>query len=65
MYSDSHAHLTLEQFDPDREEVIARARDAGLVHVITVSSYLGDSERCADLAARHDFIHFTAGLHPH
>jgi TatD DNase family protein len=64
-HSDSHAHLTLEQFDADREAVIARARDAGLAHVVTVSSYLGDAERCADLAARHDFIHFTCGLHPH
>lgn len=64
-YSDSHAHLTLEPFDPDRDAVIARAREAGLVHLVTVSSYLGDADRCADLAARHDFIHFTAGLHPH
>ena len=65
LYSDSHAHLTMEPFDPDREEVIARARAAGLAHVVTVSSYRGDAARCADLAARHDVLHFTAGLHPH
>ena len=65
VYSDSHAHLTLDAFDGDREEVLARARGAGLRHIVTVSSYIGDAERCADLAARHDFIHFTAGVHPH
>jgi len=65
VHSDSHAHLTMEPFDADREAVIGRARDAGLLHVVTVSSYLGDAARCADLASRHDFIHFTAGLHPH
>ena len=65
MFSDSHAHLTLEQFDPDREEVIARARDAGIARLITVSSFIGDAEACAGLASRHDFIHFTAGVHPH
>lgn len=65
VYSDSHAHLTLERFERDREDVIARAREAGLVHIITVSSYVGDAERCAELAARHDFVHFTAGVHPH
>ena len=65
MFSDSHAHLTLEHFDPDREEVIARARDAGIARLITVSSFIGDAEACAGLASRHDFIHFTAGVHPH
>ena len=65
VYSDSHAHLTLEHFDPDRDEVIARARQAGIVRLVTVSSFIGDAEACATLAARHDFIHFTAGVHPH
>jgi TatD DNase family protein len=45
--------------------VIARARAAGVVRLITVSSFIGDAEACAALAARHDFIHFTAGVHPH
>ena len=65
MFSDSHAHLTLEHFDPDRDDVIARARQAGVVRLVTVSSFIGDAEACAALAARHDFIHFTAGVHPH
>jgi TatD DNase family protein len=65
VFSDSHAHLTLEHFDPDRDEVIARARQAGIVRLVTVSSYVGDAEACADLAALHDFIHFSAGIHPH
>jgi len=63
--SDSHAHLTLEHFDPDRDEVIARARAAGIERLVTVSSFIGDAAACAELAARHDFIHFTAGVHPH
>jgi TatD DNase family protein len=65
VHSDSHAHLTMEPFDADREAVIQRAREAGLRYIVTVSSYRGDAARCADLAARFDFIHFTAGLHPH
>ena len=27
MFIDSHAHLEMEQFDADREDMIARARD--------------------------------------
>jgi TatD DNase family protein len=65
IYSDSHAHLTFDRFDADREAVIARARAAGLAHVVTIPSRIGDSDRCADLAAAHDFIHFASGVHPH
>jgi len=65
VFSDSHVHLTFDKFDVDRDAVIARARDAGVSHMITVSSYLGDAELCADLAARHPDIYFTAGVHPH
>jgi TatD DNase family protein len=65
VYSDSHAHLTYDRFDADRDEVIARARAAGLRHIVTVASRIGDAEACANLAAAHDFIHFTAGVHPH
>ena len=65
VYSDSHAHLTYDRFDGDRDEVIARARAAGLRHIVTVASRIGDAPACADLAAAHDFIHFTAGVHPH
>jgi len=65
VYSDSHAHLTMEPFDGDRDLVIARALEAGVRHLITVSSYIGDAARCADLAARHPALHFTAGVHPH
>ena len=63
--SDSHAHLTDARFDADRDAVIARARAAGLTHIVTVPTRIGDADRCADLAAAHDFIHFTAGVHPH
>ncbi len=65
MYSDSHAHLTYDRFDADRDAVIARARYAGLRHIVTVASRIGDADACADLAAAHPFIHFTAGVHPH
>lgn len=65
MLSDSHAHLTLEHFDPDRDEVIARARAAGIARLVTVSSFIGDAAACAELAAQHEFLYFTAGVHPH
>jgi TatD DNase family protein len=65
VWSDSHAHLTDERFAADRDEVIARARAAGLTRLVTVASRLGDGDACADLAAAHDFIWFAVGVHPH
>ncbi len=65
VHSDSHAHLTMEPFDGDRDAVIARAMEVGVVHIVTVSSYVGDAARCADLAQQHPGIHFAAGVHPH
>jgi len=38
MLIDTHAHLSLPQFDKDRAEVIKRARDAGIKHIITVGT---------------------------
>jgi TatD DNase family protein len=65
IFTDSHAHLTLPAFDPDREEVILRARAAGLRYLCTVGSLARDAEGALALAGKHDFIYFTAGLHPH
>ncbi len=65
IFTDSHAHLTLDAFDADREEVILRAREAGLRYLCTIGSLARDAEAAAALAARHDFLYHTAGLHPH
>jgi TatD DNase family protein len=65
IFTDSHAHLTMEAFDADREEVLSRAREAGLRHLCTIGSLARDADGAAALAERHDFIHFAAGLHPH
>jgi TatD DNase family protein len=64
-FTDSHAHLTLDAFDADRDEVIARARAAGLKHVCTIGSLARDAEAALGLAEAHDFICCAAGLHPH
>jgi TatD DNase family protein len=64
-FTDSHAHLTLDAFDADRDDVIARARLAGLKHVCTIGSLARDAEAALGLAEAHDFICCAAGLHPH
>ena len=67
MFIDSHAHLEMEQFDADREAMIARARDGGIEKIVAIGSGTGPgSLDCGiQLAERHEFILATIGIHPH
>ncbi len=62
---DTHAHLDIEEYDEDREEVIRRARDAGVRFIINASFDLPSSERSVKLAKQHPFIYALVGVHPH
>jgi|SRR5579884_13928 len=61
---DSHAHLDAEQFAADLPDVLARARAAGVVRVVAVATTAPSAAACQELAARHDGLHPTAGIHP-
>jgi TatD DNase family protein len=67
MFIDSHAHLEMEQFDSDREQMIARARESGIERIVAIGSGTGPgSLDCGiRLAEQHDFIYATIGIHPH
>jgi TatD DNase family protein len=62
---DTHCHLADPAFDADREAVLARAREAGVGHIVAVGENRARSEQAADLARRHSGISATAGVHPH
>jgi TatD DNase family protein len=61
---DSHCHLDVAEFDADRDEVIARARAAGisrqLLPAIAAEGFAG----LRDLCRRHGGLHAAYGLHP-
>jgi TatD DNase family protein len=67
MFVDSHAHLDGKQFDSDREQVIARAREAGVETMVAIGN--GDGPPILDsgiqLAEKHSFLYATIGIHPH
>ena len=63
---DIGANLAHDSFDGDREEVIARARAAGVAAMIVTGSSLDDSDRALDLCRRWPrYLRATAGVHPH
>ncbi len=62
---DSHAHLHFPRFDGDRDAVIRRAREAGLIAIVNVGTDLITSRASVALAEEHDFIYALVGVHPH
>lgn len=61
---DAHAHLCDPVFDRDRDEVLARARQAGVGAVVAVGEDLPDARQNLLLAAAHPMIKAAAGLYP-
>ena len=64
---DSHCHLEPKDFGDEREQVIARARDAGLVALVCVGSGASRDEvsNAVALAESHVAIFAAVGIHPH
>ena len=64
---DSHCHLADAVFAPDLDDVLARAREAGLTHVLCILA-AGDAVEQAQagrVAAQFAGARFAAGVHPH
>ncbi|MCA8923720.1 MAG: TatD family hydrolase [Planctomycetes bacterium] len=65
MLVDSHGHVSTKRFDGDRDEVLARARAAGLVAMLDVGCDLPSSRASLALAERDPLVWATVGVHPH
>src|SRR2546423_7235954 len=65
---DSHCHIDGEQFDADRDEVVHRANDAGLVAMLNVGTgdpRTDDFQRAVAVAERYGNVFAAVGVHPH
>jgi TatD DNase family protein len=67
-FIDSHCHIDGPDYDADRDEVIARAHDAGVTTMLNVGTgdpHSGAFERAVALAEKHETIYAAIGVHPH
>jgi TatD DNase family protein len=64
MLIDTHAHLDYPDFSEDLDDVIGRAKEAGVARVITIGTGIESSRRALALAERYPGIYAVVGLHP-
>ncbi len=68
MFVDSHAHIDGEDYDADRDEVVARAREAGVRAILNVGTgdpHSGNLERAVGVAEKYQDVYAAVGVHPH
>lgn len=63
---DIGVNLTSNRFDKDREQVITRAQEAGLLAILLTGTNVSESKHAAELCSMNpQFMFSTAGVHPH
>lgn len=64
-YTDTHCHLDFDRFDKDRDRVITRAQEAGLVWILNPGIDLFSNHAAIKLAQAYPgFINAAVGIHP-
>lgn len=61
---DSHAHVAFPQFDVDRENIIDRAKQAGVDGWLEIGTDLDVSSKALELAKQVEGVYSTVGVHP-
>ena len=68
MLVDSHCHIDGEQFDVDRDDVVQRARDAGVAAMLNIGTgdpRTDDFRRAVAVAEKYGNVYASVGVHPH
>ena len=65
MLIDTHCHLDFADFEPDRDQVIRRAQEAGINYFINIGATLESSTAACALAKEYPQVYATVGVHPH
>jgi len=68
MLIDSHCHIDGEQFNDDRDEVVRRARDAGVVAMLNIGTGdpgSDDFRKAVAVADQYEDVFAAVGVHPH
>ena len=65
MLVDSHCHLDYPELSRDLEGVMARARNAGVGHLLTIGTKISAFDQVLAAAERFPNVSCSVGIHPH
>ena len=64
MIFDTHAHYDSEQFDEDRETLLASMKEAGVGMIVNVAASYESCFEVPKLAEKYPFMYAAVGVHP-
>ncbi|MBN2008934.1 TatD family hydrolase [candidate division KSB1 bacterium] len=64
MFVETHAHLNLNQFDVDRDEVVQCAQENGIEKIINIGIDIPTSNESIRLAETYESVYAAVGMHP-
>lgn len=68
IFVDSHCHIDGEAFDADRDEVVRRAKEAGVKAMLNVGAgnpHTGEIAKAVKVAEKYENVFAAVGVHPH
>ena len=68
MLIDSHCHIDGDAFDGDRDDVVRRAKDAGITAMLNVGTgdpHSDDFRKAVAVAEKYEGVFASVGVHPH
>ncbi len=65
MLVDSHCHLDFADFADERDDVIARATEAGVEFMVTISTRVRKFKQVLAIAEAYEQVYCSVGTHPH
>ncbi len=65
MLIDSHCHLDFPDFDSERDDIVARAVEAGVQRMVTISTRVARFDAVKAIAEAYEPVFCSVGTHPH
>lgn len=62
--TDTHTHLHFDQYAPDLQEVVQRARERGVVKILTLGTDYPSSLQSFEISQLYDLVYAAVGIHP-
>jgi len=62
---DIHTHLYWKSYDADRDDVVRRAREAGVEEMLVIGCTVDESRQALSVAEQYDDMYAAVGIHPH